>query len=229
MDASHLRHQAKKGFFVSFFLRTQLLLLLVIANCGALVLESTRDYLQRQLVPHAQNTANSLALSLQPHLSEGKLLTAKTIITALVQSGEYREIILREENGNPLIQKDTSSVALDLPDWFVRWLAFTPPMGEAQIIKGWEVIATIEVVSHPGLAYLQLWRLFSGLVGLAIAGVALSLVMAWLMAQRQARVFDALERKLRMELLEHYLHIEEDTATKQTEQKSTTPNNISAD
>lgn len=228
MDASHLRHQAQKGLFLSFFLRSQLLILLVVTSCATLTLQSTTDYLQRQLLPHAQNTANSLALILKPHLNEGNLLSANSIIAAFVQSGEFREITLHDENGKPLSRHNTSSVALELPEWFVHLIAFNPPLGTAQITEGWEVVATVEVVSHPGLAYLQLWRLFLGLAALAVAGVALSLLMTWLIAQRQGRFFDTMERKLRMELLEHYQHSEIESTTEPEGQIATKANNISS-
>jgi len=189
------------ALFQGLMVRMMLVLLFVIGGTLWITVETTREYLHRQLASHAQDTANALSLALQPHVAAGNLLTADTMITALLQSGYYTAIILRDSEGQILIQRDTAAVPLAVPAPFVALLPLQPPIANATISDGWEVAATVEVASHPALAYQQLWRVTLGILGLGLAGFALAAALAWRWSQHQQRTINSEIDTLRRQAL----------------------------
>jgi hypothetical protein len=75
-----------------------LLILLAIITFATTVLVSTgnmRGYLDNQLSRSAQDTANSLGLSISPYLSGDEKIMADTMISAIFDSGSYLAISFR--------------------------------------------------------------------------------------------------------------------------------------
>lgn len=186
-------------------LRMILVLVFVVGGTLWLTVETTRDYLHHQLASHAHDTANALGLALQQPLAAGDLMTANTMITALLQSGYYTAITLRDSDGTTLIQQNSDNVRLSLPDSFLTLLSLQPAPAKVSITNGWKEAATLEVASHPALAYQQLWRVALGILGLGLAGIALIGALCWQWTRRNQRIVNAQITTLRRQALQDEL------------------------
>lgn len=165
-----------------------------------LAIDTTRDYLHQQLNAYAQDSANSLALALQPHMSEENLLTAETMITALVQSGHYSAIELRDSSDSVLVEHHLGTVRPQVPELFLSLLPLQPPAANAAINDGWDLVARVYVSAHPGVAYQQLWRLTQGIAGLGLAGAALAVALALRWSKRKQQLLAEQLQSLNQEI-----------------------------
>jgi EAL domain-containing protein (putative c-di-GMP-specific phosphodiesterase class I)/GGDEF domain-containing protein len=184
----------------SVSLKTLLVALLALAFLllGALLFVSsllhTRDFLARQLQTHAQDTATTLALQLSPALRDNDYATVTNTVDALFDSGYYRRIALTEPGGAPLLVRELPVQVQDAPQWFIRLIPLTTPAGTAEALVGWQRAAVVEVVSHPGYAYRQLWLTTRSVVLWTLALGALSaLLLVWLL-KRALRPLQDMER-----------------------------------
>lgn len=142
------------------------LVLIIVLMCVLIFLgtlgvniHSTRLFLNEQLESHAQDTATSLSLSLSPHMVENDISTMTAMIDAIFDRGYYSEIRLLDMDGEPLIER-TSTRELDgIPRFVVDWIELDTPQAEASVMSGWNLGGVIQVHSHPGFAYRQLWRI----------------------------------------------------------------------
>ncbi len=132
-----------------------LMFVLVFAGTFGITIDNTRRYLVTQLESHAQDTATSLALSLTPHV--GDVLRMKSMVDAVFDRGEYRRILVESLEGEALVSREVPVKVFGVPDWFVRRLPLTTPEASAKLMAGWRQAGQVRVVSHPGLAYDQLW------------------------------------------------------------------------
>jgi diguanylate cyclase (GGDEF)-like protein len=114
-------------------------------------LSGTRDFLQRQLVSHAQGTANTLArqLSNEPDATASR-------VDGLFDNGYYQRITLSQPDGTILLESAFPMQVDGVPDWFVRMLPLDVANGQAEALSdGKRTI--IQISSHPGFAYQQMW------------------------------------------------------------------------
>jgi EAL domain-containing protein (putative c-di-GMP-specific phosphodiesterase class I) len=145
----------------------------------AIVIDSTKDYLQKAMESHAQDTATSLGLSITHSGRVKDVETIERMTAAIFDRGYYREILIKSMDGKVLVAKRVEEAVKDVPDWFVNDFPLATPRMSAIVMDGWRQAATIEVVSHPGHAYAELWRVSvrSGQVLLVVAIVSLVLVL----------------------------------------------------
>ncbi len=154
-----------------------LAVLLVSAN-----LAHTRDFLTRQLQTHAQETAITLALQLSPALQARDTATVTNTVDALFDSGYYRRIALTAPGGERILQRELAVRVEGPPDWFIRLIPLETPAGTAEALAGWQRAAVVEVVSHPGYAYRQLWQTTRSVILWTLAlGAAAVLLAVWLL------------------------------------------------
>jgi diguanylate cyclase (GGDEF)-like protein len=114
-------------------------------------LSGTRDFLQRQLASHAQSTASTLA----QQLSNEPSATASRV-DALFDNGYYQRITLSQPDGTILLERTFPMQVDGVPDWFVRILPLGVTGGQAEALSdGKRTI--IQISSHPGFAYQQMW------------------------------------------------------------------------
>lgn len=156
-----------------------LLWVLVFIATLAIVIDSTKDYLQKAMESHAQDTATSLGLSITHSGRVKDVETVERMTAAIFDRGYYREILIKSTDGKILVKKSVEEAVKDVPDWFVNHLSLSTPRMSAIVMDGWRQAATIEVVSHPGHAYAELWRVSvrSGWVLLVVAIVSLVVVL----------------------------------------------------
>ena len=134
-----------------------LMFLLIFIGTMTITLDNTRRYLITQLESHAQDTATSLGLSLSPHLAMEDTLLMESMVDAIFDRGYYREIVVEDIDGNPLISRQLPVAVEGVPEWFVHAMPLVTPHGEAKVMAGWRQGGKVRVVSHPGHAYAELW------------------------------------------------------------------------
>ena len=115
------------------------------------------SFLESQLKTHAQDTATSLGLSLSPHMHQQDLPIINLMIDAIFDRGYFQSIQLVDIDGNILVVRTRENYKEPVPDWFIRLVSLPTPRAEATVMSGWKQAGSIHVVSHPGLAYQELW------------------------------------------------------------------------
>lgn len=114
-------------------------------------LSGTRDFLQQQLVSHAQGAASTLAVQLGNEPG-----AAASRVDALFDKGYYQRITLSQPDGSTLLERSVPMHVDGVPDWFVRILPLDVASGQAEALSdGKRTI--IQISSHPGFAYQQMW------------------------------------------------------------------------
>lgn len=149
---------------------------LMVAFMGsfAVWMASSRDYLETQLRLKNADNAQSLALSLSQQ--RGDLALMDLAVSAQFDTGFYRSIRLLDAAGK-VVSNHEAAVQLanqSAPAWFVRMVNIESPAGVAQVTDGWRALGSVEVVSHSGFAYDQLWEsaLKTGFLLALLGGVA---------------------------------------------------------
>lgn len=173
-----------------------LVFLLVLVGVFVHGVLNTRAFLAQQLGSHAQDTATSLALSLGPVLQKHDLASAQSMVDAIVDRGYYQRIECVNLSGQSIIKREFPVVVEGVPAWFTHWVKLEAPQRDALIMAGWQQQGSLQVVSHAGYAYRELWDsavstaawLGGGwLAAVACIALLLRLVLAPLLAvERQA-------------------------------------------
>ena len=130
---------------------------LLFAGSMVINVSNTRNYLNNQLRSISQDMATSLGLSLSPHIASNEMVVVQSMITAVSDSGYYREIILADVNGKTMFEKVQPLVIEGVPEWFVHLIPLETPRGEAFVMAGWQQAGTISISANPGYAYSTLW------------------------------------------------------------------------
>lgn len=136
-----------------------LVLFLLTANL-VITLNNSRLNMYEQLKVHAQDTATSLGFSLSQAALDKDNVQMTLMIDAIFDRGYYRRIQFRDIEGKVSINRELPLTAVDVPPWFIQWLPLPEPSGSAQVSSGWYQLGEIEVVSHSGFAYQDLWQSF---------------------------------------------------------------------
>ena len=134
-------------------------LLFVLGFLGTVIIstDNLRTFMSAQLESHAQDTATSLGLSLSPPMQAGDMPVINSMVDAIFDRGDYQEITINTINGEELLKR-TSPTGIDqVPDWFVDAISLKPPTANALVMSGWRQAASVQVTSHPGHAYNELW------------------------------------------------------------------------
>lgn len=157
------------------------LLALVFAGASAIVINNSRDYLVEQMRSHAQDTATSLGLSLSSTLKNGNTAMMNSMADVIFDSGYYQEVVIRAISGELLVSRVQAPQPMDVPSWFANFFVLEAPRGKSLVMNGWKQLATVEVASHPGHAYRELWRVsrqaFWWIMGIGVASFILIFVV----------------------------------------------------
>lgn len=152
-------------YFTVWSIRTQLYMAVTFMFIATFVtslyvnISNTRDYIQEQLDSHAQDTATSLGLSISPYMSlEEDKIVVDTMISAIFDRGYYQSVVLKDVEDNTITEKTFAVYLDDVPEWFVSLFPITPPIKQTEINDGWQMAGVLQLQSHPGLAYHQLWN-----------------------------------------------------------------------
>ncbi|VAX07954.1 GGDEF and EAL domain proteins [hydrothermal vent metagenome] len=133
------------------------LLLLVFTGTFFISVQNSRAYLEVQLQSHAQDAATSLGLSISPHMAEGDEVMVTSMVDAIFDRGYYRVVRVEDMEGKSLVDRVQPVQVKGVPAWFINALPLVTPEGEALVMAGWHQAGRVQVRSHPGFAYRQLW------------------------------------------------------------------------
>lgn len=133
------------------------LFFLLFAGTFAINVNNTRAYLNNQLKTISQDMATSLGLSLSPHMASQEMIVVESLVNAVADSGYYREVVVSDVRGKPLIERIQPVKIENVPAWFVRLIPIDTPKGEALIMGGWTQAGSIRISASPGYAYATLW------------------------------------------------------------------------
>ena len=181
--------------FRQIFLMVAGLFVLMFVGTFAISLNNTRDYLVAQLQSHAQDTATSLGLSLSPHVAAKDPATVQSMVDAIFDRGYYRLIRVTDIAGRTLYERGTPVRIETVPPWFVRLIPLQAPTAEALLMAGWNQAGSLEVTSHPGYAYDELWRNALGTLLWFAGSAGLSLLLAYVALRGLLRPLRAVERQ----------------------------------
>jgi GGDEF domain-containing protein len=168
---------------LSFFLR-------VISD-----IDTTRDYLQSQLASHAQNTATSLGLSIAPYSTNDTLALARTMATAIFDSGYYSEIRFIDKKNAVLFTLQNPNRVESVPQWFMSYVKLEALTMRSEINNGWQLAGTLEVTSHLGESYITLWTHAKRSVVSSLILLFIALAIAYCILQTIFKPLKTLERQ----------------------------------
>lgn len=134
-----------------------LLFVMLFAGTFTLSIQNTRSYLNNQLRTISQDTATSLGMSLSPHISKKDFVVVERMVSAVSDSGYYREVVVTDVEGKPIVDKTQQVNLNNVPKWFVERFPLETPQGEALIMNGWQQAGLVKVLANPGYAYMALW------------------------------------------------------------------------
>lgn len=137
---------------------------IILVSVMALNFKTATEFVQNQLYTDARNTAHSLGLSLSKVSDPSDVATMQTMINAIFDSGYYERIMLVDINGKILYLRENDVRVLDVPQWFIESVKIQNATGKSSIMLGWSRYGTLEVSSHVGHAYRQLYLTLIDLV-----------------------------------------------------------------
>ncbi|MBZ5489242.1 EAL domain-containing protein [Halomonas aquamarina] len=157
------------------------LLLLSFIGSLAISITSSRDYIEQEVRIKNEDNATALALSMSQLDKDD--VTLELLISAQFDTGYYRQITLRDTQGDVLIERVASGYQGDVPRWFRQLIDFDVPMGVATVQDGWRQFGTLELESQHSFAYGALWRSTLELAGWFILAGIVSLGLAMLVVR----------------------------------------------
>ena len=170
-----------------------LLWVMVFVATLVIVVESTREYLQRALESHAQDTATSLGLSITHGARTSDVATIETMVNAIFDRGYYREITVKSAGGKVLVAKRVEEAVEGVPGWFMAAVTLAAPRMDATVMDGWRQVAVVEVTSHTGHAYSELWRVSVRSSWVLLAVGVLSFMVVLVVLRLALRPLDDME------------------------------------
>lgn len=153
------------SLFKQIALSIALFLLVVLGTILVLNFKSSQSFIQNQLYANAEDTAASLALALGGVVSdEDNTIAMETMISAIYDRGYYESITLYSPSEQKMIEKHQTIKVSEVPQWFIDTVTLKANAARSEISGGWSAFGIIEVKSHVGHAYTQLWKVFSDLI-----------------------------------------------------------------
>ncbi|WP_024850263.1 bifunctional diguanylate cyclase/phosphodiesterase [Hydrogenovibrio kuenenii] len=134
--------------------------MLMILLIGTFILNfnNTKTFLEHQLKSHSQDTATSLGLSLSSVADGDDTSSMETMINAVFDRGYYSVIALYDVDGKLIYKRTNTDSIQGIPNWFIHLIRITTPKAEALVQTGWVPVGKLKVESHPGYAYIELWK-----------------------------------------------------------------------
>ncbi|WP_223536578.1 cyclic di-GMP receptor LapD [Pseudomonas sp. GL-B-16] len=176
------------------FLAICLFLLVAFSGSFFASLESSREQTLSQLRAHAQDAATALGLSLTAQVDDPAIM--ELMVSSIFDSGYFSSIrVIRLKDQQTLVERTAPTKVDGVPDWFVNLVDLRPEGGDALIMRGWEQLARVEVLSNPQFALAKLWDSTLGsLIWLLLCGLFSAVIGGW-MLRRQFRPLDSMVRQ----------------------------------
>jgi diguanylate cyclase (GGDEF)-like protein len=176
------------------FLAICLFLLVAFSGSFFVSLESSREQMLGQLRSHAQDAATALGLSLTAQIDDPAMI--ELMVSSIYDSGYFRSIrVVNIVDEQVLVERSAPAKVDGVPGWFVRLVNLRPEGGDALIMRGWEQVARVEVLSNPQFALAKLWDSTLGsLLWLLVCGLLSAVFGGWLL-RRQLRPLDKMVKQ----------------------------------
>ena len=176
------------------FLAICLFLLVAFSGSFFVSLESSRDQTLGQLRSHAQDAATALGLSLTAQIDDPAMI--ELMVSSIFDSGYFNSIrVVNIEDEQVLVERNAPAHIEAVPGWFVSLVNLRPEGGDALIMRGWEQVARVEVLSNPQFALAKLWDSTLGsLIWLLLCGLLSAVFGGWLL-RRQLRPLDKMVKQ----------------------------------
>lgn len=170
--------------------------LLLIGSVLANEFTTTRNFLEQQQRSEMNNTMNTVGLALAPYLEDKDSVAAESVINALFDGSSYSVVKLTLLDTNEEIVRSYKVVAHGVPQWFIDLNFLTKQRDSRVITSGWLQLAEIEIVSHPGDAYEQLWAALMNLLFAFGVAILIGLFLISFMLKRSLKPLDMIIRKM---------------------------------
>lgn len=169
------------------------LLLLILAASVSVSFERFREYVADQMEGHARDAATAVGLSLSNAIDGRDPVASASLIDAVFDSGRYLSVTYIGTDGEEIAARSAPAALESVPEWFVAYARLPLPVGEANVVRGWSQLGKVQVVSHPGRAYRDLWQITLGLVGGTLLLGGLGLALLYIMLRRTLRPLREME------------------------------------
>lgn len=176
---------------------TGALLLLVLIAAVSVSFDRFRDYMTDQLRGHSRDGATAIGLSLSNAIDGRDPVAASSLIDAVFDSGRYLSVVYLDNQGNEIAGRETSLRDTEVPGWFISLAGLPMPVGEAEVVRGWNRLGKVRVVSHPGRAYEDLWKVTVRTVAGSVLVAAVGLIGLFWTVTRLLRPLRAVEKQAR--------------------------------
>ncbi len=194
-SAIELKHSGAATLRAILLLFTGSLLVLVLVAGFITSYGYFRTYVSEQLAGHAHDGATAVGLSLSNAIDARDPVAASSLIDAVFDSGRYLSVRYLNHQGEEVAGRTMTLTTSSVPGWFRSLANLRLPVAEAEVVRGWSRLGKVQVVSHPGRAYTDLWRITVGLIAsTAVLGGA-GLFILFLLLERTLRPLRALERQ----------------------------------
>ncbi|MGE8068475.1 cyclic di-GMP receptor LapD [Pseudomonas sp. NPDC089569] len=176
------------------FLAICLFLMVAFSGSFFVSLESSREQMLGQLRSHAQDAATALGLSLTAQIDDPAMM--ELMVSSIFDSGYFSSIrIVDIQDEQVMVERNASTQIEGVPGWFISLVNLRHQGGDALIMRGWEQVARVEVLSNPQFALARLWDSALGsLIWLLLCGLLSAVFGGWLL-RRQLHPLDTLVRQ----------------------------------
>jgi len=169
--------------------------LLIFSGTFWISIDNTRSYLMMQLATQTQNGADSLGLSLAPHMQGRDIAAMDTMVNAAFDSGYYKSLTITSMAGDVLIKRENTAQIEGVPAWFIARLQLDAPMAESIITTGWIQSGRLQLAAHPGLAYKKLWDTTIETFQWSLAAFVLALLVTFMVLRKILKPLDEIEQQ----------------------------------
>lgn len=199
------------SLFKQFYLLLLSALLIAFGLSNWFLITSSKVFLQKQMLNHAQDTATSVGISLGESISKRDSAQIDTLLNAIFDNGYYAEIRVEDDRGQLLGHKKINweDVVQTVPEWFQDVVSIQPQKADSEVSFGWKNVGSIDVITHPGYAYGQLWHIAKRSFWAFWGMLLLYLILISLIHKRFARPLKKLVHQAR-EMAENRYHIIEE-------------------
>ncbi|MEF1171749.1 EAL domain-containing protein [Vibrio sinaloensis] len=139
-------------------------ILMLLISVFIIEFDTTRDNLVQQQQSEVNNTINTVGLALAPYLEKRDTVAVESVINALFDGSSYSVVRLIFLDTGEEILRSYPIKPNNVPQWFTDLHLFDKIHDRRVVTSGWMQLAEVEIVSHPGEAYAQLWKAFERLV-----------------------------------------------------------------
>lgn len=158
-------------------------LILIFISTFTIAVQNTRTYFTEQLEINAVDTSTSLGLTISSKINN---LQDKTIILSIINAafdrGHFKNISMRDNDGELVASRYIDKITVPVPKWFVRLVSIHTKPESALVMQGWSQLGTVHVESDAGVAYLAIWSTAKELFVFFLAATLLIIMLTiWLM------------------------------------------------